>query len=29
MTGDDHIPKQRRPYKKRVKAMAKPTLVPA
>ena len=29
MTGDDHIPKQRRPYKKRVKAMAKPSLVPA
>jgi hypothetical protein len=27
MTGDDHIPKQRRPYKKRVKAMAKPSLV--
>ena len=29
MTGDDHIPKQRRPYKKRVKAIAKPSLVPA
>lgn len=28
MTGDDHIPRQRRPYKKRVKA-AKPSLVAA
>jgi hypothetical protein len=29
MTGDDHIPKQRRPYKKRVKAVAAPSLVAA
>jgi hypothetical protein len=29
MTGDDHIPKQRRPYKKRVKAVATPRLVAA
>ncbi len=29
MTGDDHIPKQRKPYKKRVKAVAAPNLVAA
>jgi len=29
MTGDDHIPKQRRPYKKRMKAAATPTPVAA
>ncbi|MGB6259714.1 MAG: hypothetical protein WBG09_16325 [Candidatus Sulfotelmatobacter sp.] len=29
MTGDDHIPKQRRPYKKRAKAIATPSLVAA
>ena len=29
MTGDDHIPKQRRPYKKRVKAVATPSLAAA
>jgi hypothetical protein len=29
MTGDDHIPKQRRPYKKRVKAVATTPLVAA
>ena len=29
MTGDDHIPKQRRPYKKRAKAVATPSPVAA
>jgi len=29
MTGDDHIPKQRRPYKKRVKRLVTPSLVAA
>jgi hypothetical protein len=29
MTGDDHIPKLRRPYKKRVKKLATPSLVAA
>jgi hypothetical protein len=29
MTGDDHIPKLRRPYKKRVKRLARPSLVAA
>jgi len=29
MTGDDHIPKQRKPYKKRAKAVAAPSLVAA
>lgn len=29
MTGDDHIPKQRKPYKKRVKVVAAPSLVAA
>ena len=29
MTGDDHIPKQRRPYKKRLKGLATPSFVTA
>jgi hypothetical protein len=29
MTGDDHIPKQRKPYKRRVNAVATPSLVAA
>jgi len=29
MMGDDHIPKQRRPYKKRVKKLATPSLIAA